>query len=412
MVAIEQAATKPQSRHLRWLDGLGEERRLLLGLLLLITCLYSLLARDTYSSDFRAYYVAAQAAHHGLDPYLNQINIDERYADGAWLQVNSRFIYPPSSLLLFAPIAHLPYRAAKVAFASSMALLMVAILLFLSGHFPRARWVALGLFLSLPMASNIDNGQVDILILALALATFYIRRPVVAGLCLGVGIAIKLSPILLILWLCLNRRWRTAAWSLAFSAAFAALSIPIFGAGLWREFFTHLRTHLGPHPAMLIHTYTLFPVLYGRFVVMGTNTYSLHYFFGTRQNPLLALGSAAGASGLAIVTVYLAWTKLTRTGRTLSPETTFAGFLVAALLANPLLWPAGLVACFPLTMLLIERSRNYVRAALLLLTPFFLPIDFIANRRFLLWLLAAACCVFTTRQAARHPSPSATTSVP
>ena len=105
------------------------QRNALAGMLLLLCCLYSLLARDTYGSDFRAYYVAAQAAHAGLDPYLNQVNVSEQYADRDWLEVNSRFIYPPSSLLLFAPFARLPYRVAKVVWGTGMALLMAALLL-------------------------------------------------------------------------------------------------------------------------------------------------------------------------------------------------------------------------------------------------------------------------------------------
>ena len=377
----------------RWMN-VSPDRRMLLGLLVLVTCLYSLLARDTYGGDFRAYYVAADASHHHLDPYLNHVNVDERYADRDWLQVNSRFIYPPSSLVLFAPFARLPYRAAKVLFATSMATLMALLLFNLSGRYPRATWIALGLFLSLPMASNIDNGQVDILILALTLAVFYIRKPWLGGACLGLAIAIKLAPALVVLWLLARRRWAAAAWSLAISAALTLLGIRVWGWPMYREFFVHLRTHLGPNPPMLTHLFHDNAVILGRFVVMGTNTYSLHYFFGTRQNPLLVLGSLAGAAGLLSVLGYVAWLLASRRGRILPDDASFFTFLVVALLTNTYLWPAGLVACFPLTLLLVERSRTPIAHGLALLTPFFLPIDFIANRRFLFWLFAAAWCVW------------------
>ena len=377
-------------------------RRLLLGLLLLLTCSYSLLARDTYGADFRAYYVASSAAHARLDPYLNQVNVDERYADRDWLQVNSRFIYPPSSLMLFSPFARLPYRAAKVAWGTGMALVMAGVLWSLSRRMPRAAWVAVVLFLSLPMMSNVDNGQVDGLILALTLAMFYARRSWLGGACLGAAIAIKLAPALVLLWLLATKRWAAAAWSVGVAAVLTLVAARVWGFALVREFVEHLRMHLGPHPAMLQHTFTSVQVLYGRFVVMGTNTYSLHYIYGTRQNPLMYLGSAAGGFGLALVLTYLGWMRLSRTGRALTEEASLFGFLVVALFVNALLWPAGLVACFPLTMLLVARSRTPARDGLLMLLPFFLPVESVASLRFCGWLLAAGFCLWGHRSGAPH----------
>ena len=348
-------------------------RGALAGLLLLLCCLYSLLARDTYGSDFRAYYVAAQAAHAGLDPYLNQVNVSEQYADRDWLEVNSRFIYPPSSLLLFAPFTRLPYRVAKVVWGTGMALLMAALLLALCrrappNRYPQADWIALGLFLSLPTASNIDNGQVDILVLALTLAVVLVRRPWLAGACLGAAIAIKLSPALVLLWLLARRRWVTAAWAVLTGIALLAVGAAVYGREA--EFLQHLRRHLAPGAALLSHTFTTFQVLYGRFVVMGTNTYSLHYVYGTRQNPLRVLGPAGGAAGLALLLAYVVWMLWSRAGRRLPEALSLFGFLAVALFANTLLWPAGLVACFPLTLALTAHSRRPGAWGLAMLAPF------------------------------------------
>jgi Glycosyltransferase family 87 len=369
-------------------------RNLLLGLLLFVCCLYSLLARDTYAADFRAYYVAAQASHAGLDPYLNQVNVDERFADGEWLQVNSRFIYPPSSLFLFSPLSHLPYKVAKVVWSTFMALLMVWLLMILRDRYPRAQWIALGLFLSLPMAANVDNGQVDILIFALTLAVFYVSRPWLAGLCLGLAIAIKVSPVLILLWLLATRRWKAALFAILSAAALTLASIRVWGLDRHREFIQHLMGHLSPNPAMLTHTYTMYKVYFGRFVVMGANSYSMHYFFGVRQNPLLH----AAPVGLAMLLIYVAWMLRTRRRDILASDVGFFTFLVVALFANSLLWPAGLIACFPLTLLLVDRSLQPVRHGLILLLPFFVPIEFVANRRFLFWLIAAGFCLWEVRR--------------
>ncbi len=391
-----------------WLAGITPDRRILLGLLLLVTCLYSLLARDGYLGDFRAYYVAGQAAHAGLDPYVNNVNVDERYADRDWLQQSSRFLYPPSSLFLFEPFSRLSYRTAKVIFGTLMALLMVRLLFLISAAYPRANWIALGLFLSLPMAANIDNGQVDILILTLMLSAFYARRPALGGACLGVAICIKLWPVLVILWLLTQRRWATVAWSCGVSVAITLLATRAYGVERYREFIPHLRFHLVANPTMLTHTFHDNVVILGRFVVMGTNTYSMHYFYGTRQNPLLALGTHTVAAGLVCIVAYLAWLLLTKAGRTLPADASFFGFLVVALLANTYLWPAGLIACFPLTMLIVHRSRSPVGEGLLLLLPFYVPVEAVANHRFLLWIFAAAWCLWKQRSAQQKgPDPEA-----
>ena len=306
-------------------DGRGRlegARGLLLGMLLLVSCLYSLLARDTYGSDFRAYYVAAQVAHAGLDPYVNQVNADERFADRDWLEVNSRFIYPPSALFLFGPVSRLPYRVAKVVWGTGITLVMVWILMALSRRMPGAEWAVLGLFLSLPMASHVDNGQVDALVLGFTLVCVLARARWLGAACLGVAIAVKLSPVLVVLWLLARRRWAQAAGALAMGAALLGMGQVVYGRGA--EFMSHLRGHLAPGGAMLTHTFTSFQVLYGRFVVMGSNTYSLHYVYGTRQNPLRLLGPVGAGIGILLALGYVGWVAWRQE---LSEEGSFFGFL-------------------------------------------------------------------------------------
>ncbi len=370
----------------RWVEG---PTGMLLGILLLIACLYSLLARDTYGGDFRAYYVASQAAHAGLDPYLNQVNVDERFADRDWLEVNSRFIYPPSSLLLFEPVSRLPYRVAKVVWGTGMALVMVWILLALNDRMRGVGWVAMGLFLSLPMVANIDNGQVDVLMLGLTLVCVLSRRRWLGAVCLGIAIAIKLSPVLVVLWLLARRRWTQAAGALAVGGALLALGQVVYGRG--GEFLAHLRTHLAPGSAMLTHTFTTGQVIFGRFVVMGTNTYSLHYVYGTRQNPLRLLGPGAIMGGALLVLGYAVWVAWRRE---IAEDASFFGFLAVALFANLFLWPAGLVACFPLTLWIVSRAARPVGWGLGMLAPFFLPVELVGAGRFVIWCAVVVAWVW------------------
>ena len=192
----------------------------------------------------------------------------------------------------------------------------------------------------------------------------------------------------MLLWLLARRRWATAAWAALSGTALLATGAAVYGRQA--EFLQHLRQHLAPGAALLNHTFTTFQVLYGRFVVMGANTYSLHYVYGTRQNPLRVLGPAAGAAGLAVVLAYVAWTLSSRAGKRLPDELSLFGFLAVALFANTLLWPAGLVACFPLTLALAAntpaaRSRHPAAWGLGLLAPFYLPLELVGAGRFTLW---------------------------
>jgi hypothetical protein len=367
----------------------------LVGILLLISCLYWLLARDSYMGDFRAFYVAAVSTQAHLDPYRNNVDIDERYADADSDRVESRFIYPPSALLYFLPFEMFRYNIAKLAFAGLVILPMAGILLFFNQRFEGITLVLIGLFVSLPMVANVDNGQIDVLILALLLMSFYLGNGWKAGLCLGVAISIKVVPIFAVLWFLGQRRWRTAVWSVVLSGGLTLLAVARWGTGRYWEFVQHLANHVNRHGAVLHHHFQTIQVTDSRFIVVGTMSYALgHHVYGYIQNPLLQLGRFGSVAGLLIVLSYLGWAFFSAKGRSLSPEAGFFGLLVVSLFANTLLWTMGLVACFPLLLLLVDKSRTPAKTALLLMAPLFLPFSLVADRRFAVWLAAAAFCVW------------------
>jgi hypothetical protein len=369
---------------------------LLAGLLLAITCLYANVARNSYVGDFRAYYLASAALLDHLDPYLNHAFLGTRYVDPLMLHyVHSRFIYPPSSLIFFKPLARLSFTAAKVLFCTSMATLMAGVMVLLHRRHPRHAVVLIALFISMPMFMNMENGQIDILILALIVAAFYLKDGPLGGFLLGLAIAIKVWPVLALLWFLVNRRWRTALFSLATSGALAVFATLHWGLGYWREFFANVRsaTDGGPLSSLPV------PVAVQQAVDSNTldtlrDTVAHRAVFSIVQNPLRFLGHAQAIVGLAIVVAFFLWLECSPQGRRTAADQRFFAFVAATLLTNQALWATGLVALFPLTILLVQSSVRPNRAALLLVAPLLLPRQVLGEWNFLVWILCAAFCMY------------------
>ncbi|WP_263381759.1 glycosyltransferase family 87 protein [Granulicella arctica] len=378
----------------RWGSDISP-RIFLIGLMLLASCLYGSLVRDSYCRDFRAYYVAAMATHDHLDPYVNQINVSEKYSDALWMNQVSRFVYPPTALPFFYAFGWASYNHAKALFGILILATMIGILDFFHRRHPGQTVVLFALFMSVPMFTNIDLGQVDVFILALVVGAFYLGDGWKSGLCLGVAISIKLAPVLLVLWLLGNKRWRTVLWSGVAAAGLALVALAWWGTGLYREYFHHmLDAETGHHSGFLTHRYESLKILAGRLIVTQDVVYEFqHALAGFRQNPLFVLGPKSVFIGLAVPLVFLAWMLWSQTGRRLSEAQSFFLFVVACLFANLSLWPMGLVACFPLVILLVASSRTPQRTALLLLAPLFLTKQLVGDRNFLIWMVLAGFCV-------------------
>jgi hypothetical protein len=354
------------------------------------------MARESYQYDFRVYYLAALTTHDHLDPYVNHVDLNEKYADGSWLRPNSRFVYPPTAIFFIYPFLALSYGPAKLVFGMTLVLLMIGLLAFWRERYAGLMPVILALFLSLPVLANIDCGQIDILMLALIMAAFYLDDGWLGGVCLGLAIALKAAPILYVAWFLLDRRWRTSLWSLVTSGALTGVAVKLWGFGLYREFLHQLLT--GGHwdeTKKLVHVFQGVHVTAQKFIVVGSATYAYaHVWYGGLQNPLRPLGHLGPVVGLVLLAAYTFWTVRTKRGRSLTKAASFFGFMVVALFVNSLLWTMGMILCFPLLLELVNSSRTPVRTALILLTPMFLPFNVVIERRFLFWVIALAICLW------------------
>jgi hypothetical protein len=168
--------------------------------------------------DFGAYYVAARLLNADLNVY--QASAANHVALGIAHIPHTSYIYPPFFAVLLRPLALLSYRDAEIVWFCCNVLLLGVVCLLLAPLLRISwRWSAVLFGASVVVPAVYDTwllGQVSILLTALLLASLLltytpmptVRRDVVAGLLLGLAVAIKLYPLVLVGVYLRHRRWR------------------------------------------------------------------------------------------------------------------------------------------------------------------------------------------------------------
>lgn len=335
------------------------------------------LALESFQIDFRAFYLAGKAVLLGLDPYLNHVGTrPEFYAPiNAENYAYSAFRYPPLAALLFAPLALLPYEVSKVLFSLLMWLLLAGIayqMVWRSGW--RLRGEAL-LFagVSFPVLAMVERGQIDPLMVALVLASYWLarepRRQGPAALLLALAGVLKIFPFVVLLEWIVRRRWRLVAYTLVWGLVLFLLPMLLLGPQVVWHFWQRTL------PELFGQITAANPIdLHGQGIDLGRLARSRegnglllsHDFTNGFMNPLFQ-SSAAGAivCGLVLSTVLLV------AGRGAPSDLQFYAFLNLINLFNPLAWIMGLVWYLPLFFHLYPSVSRLGRWLILL--PLFLP---------------------------------------
>jgi alpha-1,2-mannosyltransferase len=176
--------------------------------------------------------------------------------------LNLPFTYPPLAAVAFSPFAWLRMPAASIAITLiTLVLLITSTMIVLtrldvwagSRWLPGPAWsrrlwltvVIVGpaaLWLE-PISSNFDFGQINVVLMTLVVADCFPRRtPWPRGLLLGLGIALKLTPAVFLLYFLLRRDNRAALTSLA---SFVGATLVGFALA-WNdslEYWTHTVHH-------------------------------------------------------------------------------------------------------------------------------------------------------------------------
>ena len=182
-----------------------------------------------YHQDLDAYLAAGRAVWHGQPLYAPFLH--HPFPDAA---LRPAYIYPPVFALLVAPLAPLPDAVANVVWLLiGQAALAAAVIMTLRWLRPSGWAVTVILCATAtfyPLWIDAVQGQANLLILLLVTAGIagIVQGKPTFGAALGIAAALKLTPLILLVWLLLDRRIREAAWLLG---AFAAVTA---AAALWR----------------------------------------------------------------------------------------------------------------------------------------------------------------------------------
>jgi len=188
-------------------------------------------------TDFTSFYSAARLALSGQASLAYDFVAHfhaERTALGAELKNYYSFSYPPTFLLIVAPLGALPYLPALFIWQGLTLAFFVTMVRKLAG-----RREAIMLTLAFPVVFiTLGHGQNAFLTAGLlAGALHYLdRKPIVAGVLIGLLTFKPHLGVLIPFVLMLSGRWRVFFSAGVTTALFAALSWAVFGAETWRAF--------------------------------------------------------------------------------------------------------------------------------------------------------------------------------
>lgn len=175
-----------------------------------------------HHQDLDAYLAAGRAIWHGQPLYAPFLH--HPFPDPT---LRPAYIYPPAFALLVAPLGLLPNAAANILWLLvEQVSLAAALLLTLRWLRPSPGAVTVIVCATVtfyPLWVEAVQGQANLLILLLVTAGIagIVQRKPRFGIALGVAAVLKLTPLILLAWLLLDRRFREAGWMIA---AFAAIT--------------------------------------------------------------------------------------------------------------------------------------------------------------------------------------------
>ena len=189
-------------------------------------------------SDFTSFYATAKLAveGHGADAYdFSKHFIAEKAAVGEQLDMYFSFSYPPTFMLILAPLAYLPYLPAFFVWIALTLIFYATMIRKIVG-----RNEAIMLALAFPAVFwTIGHGQNALLTAGLLAGGLYFleRKPILAGILIGL---LSFKPhlgILIPFVLMAAGHWRVFTAAAITTIIFAALSWLVFGTDVWMAFF-------------------------------------------------------------------------------------------------------------------------------------------------------------------------------
>lgn len=222
--------------------------------MLFLIILYSLILvknqklENNFSADFTYCYLANTK---------NLIDYKELYGP------DSCFIYPPLAVWFFLPFLYPPLDVSirlwtVISLVSFFVSCYLVDKLFFKNFNLKIRLIFLLIFLVLfPLFQTIVLGQVNSIVLLLTVSIFYLleakkdksfnKKQIYAGLILAFGVGLKITPVILLIYLLLNKYWRSLVSFFIGFIIFNLLTISVLGIKFSNlTFYTNKIFNLSP----------------------------------------------------------------------------------------------------------------------------------------------------------------------
>ena len=138
------------------------------------------ISNETYAIDYRAFYLAGKSVLNNLNPYLNHISLSSDFYGpiNSELSKFSGWKYPPLASYIFAPLSTLPYELSKNIFnlISLLSISLVTFFIIKKRIFHLNPYSLIIVGISFPLLATISRGQVEILIVCIALISLYFYK--------------------------------------------------------------------------------------------------------------------------------------------------------------------------------------------------------------------------------------------
>jgi len=138
------------------------------------------ISNETYAIDYRAFYLAGKSVINNLNPYLNHISLSSDFYGpiNSELSKFSGWKYPPLASYIFTPLATLPYELSKNIFnlISLLSISLVTFFIIKKRIFHLNPYSLIIVGISFPFLAIISRGQVEILIVCIALISLYFYK--------------------------------------------------------------------------------------------------------------------------------------------------------------------------------------------------------------------------------------------
>ena len=162
------------------------------------------ISNETYAIDYRAFYLAGKSVLNNLNPYLNHISLSSDFYGpiNSELSKFSGWKYPPLASYIFTPFATLPYELSKNIFNlfSLLSISLVTFFIIKKRVFHLNPYSLIIVGISFPFLATISRGQVEILIVCIALISLYFYKQdkiLLSASLIAIMGFIKVFPLLL-----------------------------------------------------------------------------------------------------------------------------------------------------------------------------------------------------------------------